>query len=97
MLVLTAGKPNDVDHYEGRFALEDTRRAVMEARRSGLSVSVSLSTAMPKLHVPAMFGWNGYAVVGNIARLPSALSCHLPRSCWLGRKVAGSRADRPQR
>ena len=28
LLVLTDGKPNDVDHYEGRFALEDTRKAV---------------------------------------------------------------------
>ena len=27
LLVLTDGKPNDVDHYEGRFGIEDTRRA----------------------------------------------------------------------
>jgi nitric oxide reductase NorD protein len=35
LLVLTDGKPNDIDHYEGRFALEDTRKAVQEARRNG--------------------------------------------------------------
>jgi hypothetical protein len=29
----TDGKPNDIDHYEGRFAVEDTRKAVREARR----------------------------------------------------------------
>jgi hypothetical protein len=29
--VLTDGKPNDVDHYEGRFAVEDTRKAVRES------------------------------------------------------------------
>ncbi len=27
LLVLTDGKPNDVDHYEGRFAMEDTRKS----------------------------------------------------------------------
>src|SRR3982751_3768520 len=38
LLVLTDGKPNDVDHYEGRFALEDSRKAVSEARRAGQAV-----------------------------------------------------------
>ena len=36
--MLTDGKPNDVDHYEGRFAVEDTRKAVREARRLGVAV-----------------------------------------------------------
>jgi nitric oxide reductase NorD protein len=33
LLVITDGKPNDLDHYEGRFGVEDTRRATQEARR----------------------------------------------------------------
>ena len=37
LLVLTDGKPNDVDHYEGRFAVEDTRKSVQEARRLGVA------------------------------------------------------------
>lgn len=73
LLVLTDGKPNDVDHYEGRFALEDSRRAVMEARRSGLSVFGVTVDRDAKSYVPAIFGRNGFAVVGNIAKLPSAL------------------------
>jgi nitric oxide reductase NorD protein len=73
LLVLTDGKPNDVDHYEGRFALEDSRRAVIEARRAGMSVFAVTVDRDAKAYVPAMFGQNGYAVVGNIARLPAAL------------------------
>ena len=38
LLVITDGKPNDLDHYEGRHGIEDSRKAVMEARRSGHSV-----------------------------------------------------------
>jgi len=38
LMILTDGKPNDVDHYEGRFALEDCRRAVIEARGRGQAV-----------------------------------------------------------
>ena len=44
LLLLTDGKPNDVDHYEGRYAIEDTRMAVREARRAGSACSASRST-----------------------------------------------------
>lgn len=73
LLVLTDGKPNDIDHYEGRFALEDSRRAVVEARRSGLGVFGVTVDREARSYVPTLFGQNGYAVVGNIAKLPAAL------------------------
>jgi len=73
LLILTDGKPNDVDHYEGRFALEDSRRAVTEARRTGVSVFGVTVDREAQAYVPAIFGRNGYAIVSNIARLPAAL------------------------
>ena len=33
LLILTDGKPNDLDKYEGRYGVEDTRKAVQEAVR----------------------------------------------------------------
>jgi nitric oxide reductase NorD protein len=38
LLLLTDGKPNDLDHYEGRYGVEDTRQAVLQARKQGLQV-----------------------------------------------------------
>ncbi|MBP1844206.1 nitric oxide reductase NorD protein [Rhizobium petrolearium] len=73
LLVLTDGKPNDIDHYEGRFALEDSRRAVQEARRQGVNVFAVTVDRDAKSYLPTMFGRNGYAVVGNISKLPAAL------------------------
>ncbi|MCA1491326.1 nitric oxide reductase activation protein NorD [Ensifer sp. NBAIM29] len=73
LIVLTDGKPNDVDHYEGRFALEDSRRAVTEARRSGIHVFGVTVDREAKSYVPTIFGQNGYAVVSSIGRLPAAL------------------------
>jgi nitric oxide reductase NorD protein len=73
LLVLTDGKPNDVDHYEGRFAIEDTRRAVIEARRRGIHVFGVTVDQDAKTYVPAIFGHHGYAVVPDIRRLPAAL------------------------
>ncbi|MBJ7534915.1 VWA domain-containing protein [Rhodomicrobium vannielii ATCC 17100] len=73
LLVLTDGKPHDVDHYEGRFALEDTRRAVMEASRRGVRVFAVTIDRDAKSYVPAIFGQNGYAVVPHVSRLPAVL------------------------
>ena len=38
LLVLTDGKPNDLDHYEGVHGIEDSRQAVGEARAAGQAV-----------------------------------------------------------
>lgn len=38
LIVLTDGKPNDLDHYEGQHGIEDSHMAVAEARRSGMFV-----------------------------------------------------------
>ncbi len=73
LLVLTDGKPNDIDHYEGRFAIEDTRKAVQEARRAGVAVFGVTIDASAQSYFPTLFGRGGYAIVGNIRRLPAAL------------------------
>ena len=58
---------------EGRFALEDSRKAVLDARRAGQSVFAVTVDKDAKSYLPSMFGRNGFAIVGDIARLPQAL------------------------
>ncbi|HVI49612.1 MAG TPA: VWA domain-containing protein [Candidatus Sulfotelmatobacter sp.] len=73
LILLTDGKPNDVDHYEGRYGIEDSRMAVREARRSGVSVFGVTVDREAQDYFPALFGRGGYAIVDHIARLPAAL------------------------
>ncbi|MGK7296469.1 MAG: nitric oxide reductase activation protein NorD, partial [Candidatus Wenzhouxiangella sp. M2_3B_020] len=73
LLVLTDGKPNDTDHYEGRFAVEDTRMAVREARRQGLTVFGVTIDAEARQYFPAIFGRSGYAIVTRPSGLANAL------------------------
>lgn len=73
LLVLTDGKPNDIDHYEGRFAMEDTRMAVIEARRAGICVFAVTVDRESRAYIPHLFGRNGHAVVSKLERLPAAL------------------------
>ncbi len=73
LLVITDGKPNDLDHYEGRHGIEDTRKAVQEARRAGHAVFGITIDPKGKSWFPRMFGQGGYAVIANPDHLTTAL------------------------
>ena len=73
LLVITDGKPNDLDHYEGRHGIEDTRMAIREARRAGQSVFGVTIDKSGKSWFARMFGQGGFAVVSEPAKLTRAL------------------------
>lgn len=73
LLVLTDGKPNDLDHYEGRHGIEDTHMAVAEARRQGQSVFAVTIDAKSQAAFARMFGVNGFVVVPHAEKLTDAL------------------------
>nr|WP_203525795.1 nitric oxide reductase [Crenobacter caeni] len=74
LLILSDGKPNDLDHYEGRYGIEDTRQAVLEARRAGLVPFCVTVDAEGSEYLPHLFGANGYVVVTDPRRLPAVLT-----------------------
>lgn len=73
LLVLTDGKPNDVDRYEGRYGIEDTRQAVMAARERGLTVFCVTVDRNAAEYLPYLFGAQGCVVVQNANDLPRLL------------------------
>lgn len=73
LLVITDGKPNDLDHYEGRHGIEDSRMAVQEARRAGHAVFGITVDRDGKSWFPRMFGQGGYAVISDPDKLTQAL------------------------
>lgn len=73
LLVITDGKPNDLDHYEGRHGIEDSRKAVMEARRSGHSVFGITIDRRAEAWVPHIFGQGGFAIIRDPDRLVNEL------------------------
>jgi len=73
LLVITDGKPNDLDHYEGRHGIEDTRRAVQEARRLGQAVFAITVDARARDYIPYLFGQSGFAMVPEAEKLVEAL------------------------
>jgi nitric oxide reductase NorD protein len=73
LLILTDGKPNDLDKYEGRYGIEDTRAAIQEARQLGLTPFCVTIDQKAGDYLPHLFGASGYVVVGNAAMLPQVL------------------------
>lgn len=63
LMLLTDGKPNDLDVYEGRYGLEDTRQAVREAHAAGLIPFCVTIDEKAHDYLPMLFGQNGYAMV----------------------------------
>ena len=73
LLLLTDGKPNDLDQYEGRYGIEDTRQAILEARRQGLEPFCVTIDEKANDYLPYLFGSGGYVVIRHPADLPRQL------------------------
>jgi nitric oxide reductase NorD protein len=73
LLLLSDGKPNDVDVYEGRYGVEDTRQAVAEARAQGITVfCLTIDREAPR-YAGRIFGPSGFAVLRKPEQLPAVL------------------------
>lgn len=73
LIVLTDGKPNDLDHYEGQHGIEDSRLAVREARRAGQSLHGVIIDEDGQDWFARIFGRGGFSLLPDPARLPRAL------------------------
>ncbi|MFW5988686.1 MAG: nitric oxide reductase activation protein NorD [Desulfosudaceae bacterium] len=72
LILISDGFPNDVD-YKRRYALEDTRRALLEARTRdvhvhSITVNISGDSALDEL-----YGRVGHSVISDVRELPGKL------------------------
>ncbi|WP_445945685.1 nitric oxide reductase activation protein NorD [Shewanella sp.] len=73
LLIITDGKPNDLDKYEGRYGIEDTRQAIVEAKLLGLVPYCVTIDKKGHDYLPYLFGSNGFSIVSNASELPRVL------------------------
>ena len=72
MLVITDGHPHDpTDGYEGRHALEDTRRALRELRADGVHCVGLTIDRRGRSWLPHLFGPGHYSVFSRPDALPA--------------------------
>lgn len=73
LLLLSDGKPNDVDVYQGRYGVLDLQRAVAEARLQGISPFCLTIDRQAADYLPNVFGPNQYAMLPRPEMLPTVL------------------------
>lgn len=73
VILITDGRPNDYDHYEGRYGIEDVHRAVSELKRSGTMVHTLAIGTEEKPAIPAMMRAASYRMLPDLSGLTDAL------------------------
>lgn len=74
LLILSDGKPNDVDRYDGRYGIEDTKKAIEEVKRKGIIPFCITIDIEAKEYLPYLFGRNSYAVIRDAKKLPKVVT-----------------------
>lgn len=70
LLLITDGKPNDYDRYEGRYGMADVRQATREAARLGVEVyAIGIDPSAART-LPEMFGTGASQVLRALDALP---------------------------
>jgi nitric oxide reductase NorD protein len=74
LITLSDGKPDDYDTYRGAYGIEDTRQALIEAKRDGIhSFCITIDTEA-KDYLPHMYGAVNYTVIDEVRKLPLKVS-----------------------
>ncbi len=73
LLLLSDGKPNDIDQYQGRYGVEDMRQAIVEAKLQGISPFCLTVDRQAQAYLPRIFGAGHYALLPKPELLPTVL------------------------
>ncbi len=73
LILISDGKPNDYDRYEGKYGINDIRQALRELRHNNIQSYALAIEAQAKYYLPLMFGQNHYQILTNPVELLQAL------------------------
>ena len=73
LLLLSDGRPNDADGYLGRYAVEDARQAIVEARSVGVYPFCLTVDRAAAEYLGRIFGAAGHSILRQPEHLPLAL------------------------
>lgn len=74
LVTLSDGKPDDYDGYRGEYGIEDTRKALIEAKHEGIHPFCITIDTEAKDYLPHMYGAVNYVLVDKVHKLPFMIS-----------------------
>ena len=73
VILLSDGKPNDFDRYEGKYGINDVIQSLRELNQLGINAYALAIEAKAKYYLPQMFGQNNYQILSSPTALLSSL------------------------
>src|SRR5262245_44907930 len=73
MIVLSDGRPYDHDYGDSRYAREDTRMALRQARLAGITPFCITIDRESEDQLRDMYGEVGYTIIDDVLSLPERL------------------------
>ncbi|MBT4838686.1 MAG: nitric oxide reductase activation protein [Methylococcales bacterium] len=74
LMTLSDGKPDDYDSYRGQQGIEDTRKALFEAKSQGIHSFCITIDEEARDYLPHMYGGANYILLDDVRDLPVKLS-----------------------
>lgn len=65
LILLSDGKPNDYDKYEGKYGIQDIKQALRETKADGIENFALAIEEQAKYYLPQMFGKNHYNILSS--------------------------------
>ena len=73
VILISDGKPNDYDRYEGKYGINDVKQALRELNQRNINSYALAIEAEAKYYLPQMFGQNHYQILTTPVELLQAL------------------------
>ena len=74
LLMLSDGKPDDYDGYQGEYGIQDTRQAIIEAQGHAINPYSITIDKQAQTYLPRLFGPGQYLILKDVSTLPLKLS-----------------------
>jgi nitric oxide reductase NorD protein len=73
VVLISDGKPNDYDKYEGKYGINDVKQALRELNERQINSYALAIEAQAKFYLPQMFGQNHYQILTTPVELLKSL------------------------
>ncbi len=73
-ITLSDGRPEDWDAYKGDYGIEDTRKALIEAKEQGIHSFCITIDKEASSYLPHMYGEANYIVIDDVKKLPNRIT-----------------------
>ena len=73
IILLSDGKPNDFDKYEGKYGVQDVKQAIRELAQNQINSYALAIESNAKYYLPQMFGQNHYQILSSPNELITSL------------------------